>query len=207
MGLFSSLVNELGRELGLLGKIGKVVGSTVLDMAENSENASQNLEELYLSAKKGSLLSRKRLYDLGAEQNDKEAQYYIGLLLWSEDKDLKGCEWMNKSAKQGYVPAQYRLGLNFIEDESQKVRDTGLAWLMAAAEAGHSMAQCRAGFETIQLMDTVHTDEEKAKLMFVGMSLIKMSAKQGNTDAQELFQKMLDHLEINAEEVPDSPFD
>jgi TPR repeat protein len=82
-----------------------------------------------------------------AQSGDREAQYLLALAY--EDGRLVARDfavsrsWMLKSAEQGYVPAQARMGETYLPKEHGVIPDYGDAerWLRLAASQGNAEAQ------------------------------------------------------------------
>lgn len=86
-----------------------------------------------------------RLYKIAADRDHAEAQYKYALCF----KDGKGVEknvqtaieWLEKSALQGFEPAELDLGKYFAAKESQEEKSKGMSLIKKAAEKNYPKAQ------------------------------------------------------------------
>jgi TPR repeat protein len=119
----------------------------------------------------------------GARSGNPEAQYWLALV-YEEGrlvpKDMAQFEsWLVKSAEQGFVRSEARLGL-FLKD---KERPASERWLLRAAEQGDAEAQFWLG---VAYDDNWYgtTDPQLAARWF------EKSAAQGHPDAQAILGEM-----------------
>ncbi len=127
-----------------------------------------------------------------AESGDREAQYRLAMVYASRDNklvpknDAAFREWMLKSAEQGYVPAQGRVGMMFLATS-----DYGKAeiWLRRAAEQGNAEAQSWLGtyYEQGRFGATDYPDAFK---------YLRKAAEQGHPDAQVALGEMYEEGEF-----------
>lgn len=85
-----------------------------------------------------------------AEDNDREAQFYLGNHYRKGekiDRDMaEALHWYHRAADQGHAGAQYNLGIMYLTGDGVKQSDMGsLKWLEAAADQDHQKA-----IETLQ---------------------------------------------------------
>jgi len=86
-----------------------------------------------------------------ANAGDAASQYQVALAFQQGDvvpRDfVQAAAWFQKSATQGYIQAQYRLGLLYQQKESGIVKDEAqaAAWLQKAADQGDAPAQAALG--------------------------------------------------------------
>ena len=87
-----------------------------------------------------------------AEQGNAEAQcmiansFYFGEGLTQQDYK-KAVEWWSKAAEQEYAPAQYVLGIAYIEGKgAPQDYKTAIQWLQKSAEQGNQDAQIKLGW-------------------------------------------------------------
>ena len=125
-----------------------------------------------------------KYFKQASEYGDPEAQYELGLCFFEgEGVDCDINEAINMwklSAEQGFVIAQYRLGMEipdeFLEDD-EKVKE-GMKWLEMAAEQGYSEAQW-------QLSNFYATDWLSVYNPLLATQWMKAAAEQGHVEAIE----------------------
>ena len=71
----------------------------------HSKAADRLNEEEFIKLKGMAERSRETWLRKAAEHGSKEAQYYLGILLYSVSQE-EGLDWLNKSQTQGYEPAK-----------------------------------------------------------------------------------------------------
>jgi TPR repeat protein len=128
-----------------------------------------------------------------AESGDREAQYRLAMVYASPENklvpknDAAFREWMLKSAEQGYVPAQGRMGMMFLGAGG----DYGKAeiWLRRAAEQGNAEAQFWLGtyYEQGRFGATDYPEAFK---------YLRKAAEQGHPDAQVALGEMYEEGEF-----------
>ena len=125
-----------------------------------------------------------KYFKQASEYGDPEAQYELGLCFFEGkgvDCDINEAINMWKlSAEQGFVIAQYRLGMEipdeFLEDD-EKVKE-GMKWLEMAAKQGYSEAQW-------QLSNFYATDWLSVYDPLLATQWMKAAAEQGHVEAIE----------------------
>ena len=102
------------------------------------------------AAKKGHFSAREKLLSNEANNGDVESQYLMGLLYdmrGNPDYYIKAADWYFLSARNGYAPAQYRVGWMY-ENEFcvEKDIDKAADWYLKAAKNGDADAQYKVGW-------------------------------------------------------------
>ncbi len=165
----------------------------------SGEQQQQSLEPPQLPAKQEQPLTLLQRTERDAAQGDAKAQWFLGIMLaigndpalfpngLPEDfgkgdlvqkDEAKAFEWMQKSADQGYVPAQEQLGAMFFtgmgtpKDEAKAV-----VWMEKAASQGDETAQVKLAIAYAQGLGV-------PKNAVKGAEWLKKSASQGNVVAQ-----------------------
>lgn len=88
-----------------------------------------------------------RLFRPLAEQDDPQAQYYVGRMYEKgqgvRQEASEVVTWYRRSAEDGYAPAQYRLAVGYAFGYAGLKRDQREAakWLRKSAEGGYRRAQ------------------------------------------------------------------
>jgi TPR repeat protein len=74
-----------------------------------------------------------------AEQHCEQAAYALYFLLRAEDaRDLVAIEWLQDSARAGFAPAQFRLGVNYEQGhEVEKSLDKAVEWIKKSSDQGY----------------------------------------------------------------------
>lgn len=131
----------------LMGRLQNIVAEHTAKMAKYE---SMSVEEKVVVAKefydKKDYAGAFELMLECAEKGNMEAAHYCGSMYRKGEgvrKDVsKGIEWHEKSAEQGYVEAQYILGVAFNNGNQYIERDRkrGMFWMRKAAENGHEKA-------------------------------------------------------------------
>jgi hypothetical protein len=133
-------------------------------------------------------------FNIGAQRNCAQSQDALGRLAFDEDKETSyeaARYWSEKSAQQGYAPAQTRLGTIYHEGLGV-ARDPQQAafWFLQAAQRGHAGAQAMIG-AACHLGIGVKADRLAATRW------LRASAEQGNPIARAYLPK------VEAELTPD----
>ena len=77
-----------------------------------------------------------------AERQDSKGMFYLGRALALEGKLQEAMLWYKKAADQVYSPANFRLGLAYLNGSgTQPDRTLGISYLRKAAESGHVLAK------------------------------------------------------------------
>lgn len=112
------------------------------------------LAEIHLrnAARLGDQNAENKLVKLMAEQGDAKSQFYYGEILSKTERHNimsrrqvateKSLVWYEKSALQGYAPAQHELGSRYSFKDPKKA----YSWYLKAAEQGYSPAQWNLSF-------------------------------------------------------------
>ena len=118
-----------------------------------------------------------------AETGDADAQYDIGKRLlegMGVKRDIeRAIFWLNKSAEQGCVDAQFLIGMSS-EDCTEAAK-----WLNKAANQGHAQAQFQMGQAYLHAAGVPQNYEE-------ALTWLQKSANQGNADAFYTLAQMHD---------------
>jgi TPR repeat protein len=127
-----------------------------------------------------------------AEAGDASAEYELGRSLLStrpsDSEFASAMPWFQRSAEQGYVPAEYMYGSVFREGRWKDPKQM-VYWWTKAAEEGNVHAQLWLGVFYEQGRDGVKRDYFKALKWF------SMAAKQGQPDAQVTLGQMYENGE------------
>jgi len=130
------------------------------------------------------------------EEGDVYAQY--ALAKYYEEDEKKAFELYNKSAQQGYVPAQRELGIcYFIGKGVKEDNEEAVKWLGKAAEQGYSsamldLAECyRDGVGLSKDINTAREWSRKAAIGFYN------EAAKGGTNADEVQYNLAECYEMN----------
>ena len=124
-------------------------------------------------------------YKIAAEFGNPEAQCLLGQCYVTEYATREyhnyneGVKWLKKSAEQGFVDAQLRLGHVIAGDleDDEKVKE-GMKWIEMAAEQGYSEAQW-------QLSNFYATDWLSVYDPLLATQWMKAAAEQGHVEAIE----------------------
>lgn len=118
-----------------------------------------------------------------AVKGDARAQYVMGLLYYYGDGDIymnktTALTWFKKSASQGYMRAQYKLG-DWYEHGQGITKNDSLAaeWYRKAAEQGFALAQLRLG-------SCYHSGKVMAKNDSLAAVWWRKAAEQNYAEAQ-----------------------
>jgi len=108
---------------------------------------AKTAEELFREAVAGSQTDPEKtlkLYEQAAELGHMVSQYGLALWLIKHDNKQKGLYWLEKSAEQGLIYAQFMLGSLYIEGKiCREDKKKALYWYEKAAEQGDSTAQLK----------------------------------------------------------------
>lgn len=122
-----------------------------------------------------------------AEAGDRSAEYELGRSMLSarpsDSEFASAMPWFQRSAEQGYTPAEYMYGSVFREGRWKDPKQM-VYWWTKAAEEGNVYAQLWLGVFYEQGRDGVKRDYMKA------LKWLSMAAKQGQPDAQVTLGKM-----------------
>ncbi len=90
-------------------------------------------------------------YRTHAEAGSSVWQYEYAILLLCDDDEWcgdsnEGMKWLAASAEQNYIPACYRLGVEYLRGEiSEYTTQRGILWLSRAADSGNALACASLG--------------------------------------------------------------
>ena len=156
--------------------------------AEKLKEQEQEVKELVRKGKEcynnNGYEAAFKYFKQASEYSDPEAQYELGLCFF-EGKGVncdinEAIKMWKLSAEQGFVIAQYRLGMEipdeFLEDD-EKVKE-GMKWLEMAAKQGYSEAQW-------QLSNFYATDWLPVYDPMLASQWMKAAAEQGHAEAIE----------------------
>lgn len=156
--------------------------------AEKLKEQEQEVKELVRKGKEcynnNGYEAAFKYFKQASEYSDPEAQYELGLCFF-EGKGVncdinEAIKMWKLSAEQGFVIAQYRLGMEipdeFLEDD-EKVKE-GMKWLEMAAKQGYSEAQW-------QLSNFYATDWLPVYDPLLASQWMKAAAEQGHAEAIE----------------------
>ena len=156
--------------------------------AEKLKEQEQEVKELVRKGKEcynnNGYEAAFKYFKQASEYSDPEAQYELGLCFF-EGKGVncdinEAIKMWKLSAEQGFVIAQYRLGMEipdeFLEDD-EKVKE-GMKWLEMAAKQGYSEAQW-------QLSNFYATDWLSVYDPLLATQWMKAAAEQGHVEAIE----------------------
>ena len=156
--------------------------------AEKLKEQEQEVKELVRKGKEcynnNGYEAAFKYFKQASEYSDPEAQYELGLCFF-EGKGVncdinEAIKMWKLSAEQGFVIAQYRLGMEipdeFLEDD-EKVKE-GMKWLEMAAKQGYSEAQW-------QLSNFYATDWLSVYNPLLATQWMKAAAEQGHVEAIE----------------------
>lgn len=156
--------------------------------AEKLKEQEQEVKELVRKGKEcynnNGYEAAFKYFKQASEYSDPEAQYELGLCFF-EGKGVncdinEAIKMWKLSAEQGFVIAQYRLGMEipdeFLEDD-EKVKE-GMKWLEMAAKQGYSDAQW-------QLSNFYATDWLPVYDPLLASQWMKAAAEQGHAEAIE----------------------
>lgn len=155
----------------------------IADDQELRENIDSKIsmmkEELDTSADRKAAIERKvKIIREAAERGDREAQYNFGILYWDgnyiEKNRVKSIEWYQKSADQGYIPAQCNLGVIYYAEKNfpKAIELFRKADAQGNPHAQHNLGLCYANG------NGVTKDEVEAVKWF------RKAAEQGLPDAE-----------------------
>jgi TPR repeat protein len=130
-----------------------------------------------------------------AEAGDAAAEYEVGRLMLNpnpaDDEVATAMPWFQRSAEQGYAPAEYSYGGIFREGRWENPQQL-VYWWTKAAEQGEVRAQLWLGVFYEQGKNGVKRDYSQA------FKWLSMAAKQGQPDAQVTLGQMYE----NGEGIP-----
>lgn len=130
-------------------------------------------------------------FDVGARQGCPLSQDAIGKLAleYETEESFKVARyWSEKSAEQGYAPAQARMGQIFHEGLGvERNPEQAMRWFLEAARQGHDGAQMMIGVAA-HLGIGVEADR------FHAVRMLMLSAAQGNAMAKAYLPTVFDEL-------------
>ena len=103
---------------------------------------------------RGDYATAAKLLVSHAQQGDRQAQVYVGLMYFNgvglPEDDQKSFASFTRAAKQGYAEGQYQLGFMYAFDYGVPGNETApmeqaAKWFRAAADQGHADAQYNLG--------------------------------------------------------------
>ena len=167
------------------------------------------------------------LLTLAAEQNDSDAQFDLSLM-YSEgnivDKDLiKAFQLMAKSANKGLASAQYNLGVMYYKGQGvTKDHINAAHWYQNAAKLNYALAQFNLALMYFE-GEGVEKSQEKSYIWNViaayngyenaaksrdmdAYKLTKAQATAARVNADEIYRKIIQQAEINAQKANEKRF-
>jgi hypothetical protein len=184
-------------------------------MYKNGHGVAQNTKKAF------------ELLTLAAEQNDSDAQFDLSLM-YSEgnvvEKDLiKAFKLMAKSANKGLASAQYNLGVMYYKGQGVTKDNTEAAhWYKSAAKLNYALAQFNLalmyfegeGIEKSQEKSYIwnviaayngYEDAAKSRDMDA-QTLTKAQVSSAREKADEMYLKIIQQVEINAQKASEKRF-
>ena len=152
------------------------------DWREQSYISTYFLDETAPLDERDKAVERERQY---TEDGEPSSQYVLGVLyrdggLLMPDA-VKARDWFEKSARQGYVPAQHALGKLLLSDDPEvHDREMGIRWLQTAARNGSPYAAYELGKAYLK-----SGDKRQAEAYFA------QAAEAENANAMYMLGKLL----------------
>jgi len=184
-------------------------------MYKNAQGTAKNLQKAF------------ELLTLAANQNDSDAQFDLSLM-YSEgvvtEKNLTTAfQLMEKSATKGLASAQFNLGVMYYQGNGTKVDNLKASrWYQAASDQNYALAQfnlalmyfegkgVEKSLEKSYIWNTIsayngYGDAAKSRDMD-GHKLTKAKASSAKLKADEMYLKIIEQAEINAQKANQKRF-
>lgn len=151
--------------------------------AKGNSNAKTHIGKMYFAGKgfgRNYQQAAKWFLKASNEDNNVEAQYLLGFMLYKNRKNYKKAKkWFTKAAKQSYPPAEAGLGQLYYRGQGVR-RNLGKAvkWTSKAAEHGFADAQNNLGMMYFK-------GEGVRKDLVMAYKWVSLASKGGNKQARK----------------------